>query len=156
MATKAKHFVPDGCHTATPYLIVRGAAKALEFYTAAFGATELYRLPMPDGKIGHAELRIGNSQLMLADEMPEMNIRGPQSFGGTPVGILLYVEDCDAMFARAVQAGATVDRPLADQFYGDRSGTVIDPFGHQWTLATHQEDVSPQEMAERMARMPAH
>ena len=152
MAGKATRYIPEGYHTVTPYLIVRGAAQALEFYRKAFNAKELYRLPMPDGKVGHAELRIGDSQVMLADEMPEMSIRGPQSLGGSPVGMCLYVEDCDALFNQAVSAGAKVERPLADQFYGDRSGTVIDPYGHKWTIATHKEDVTPEEMQRRMAQ----
>src|SRR5262245_25656139 len=118
MATKAKRFIPDGYQTVTPYLIVRGAAQALEFYKKAFNASELYRLPMPDGKIGHAEFRVGTSQLMLADEMPEMGIRGPQTLGGAGVGMCIYVEDCDALFKQAVAAGAKVERPVADQFYG--------------------------------------
>jgi PhnB protein len=153
MATPAKRYIPEGNHTLTPYLIVRGAVKAIEFYKQAFKASELYRLPMPDGRLGHAELQIGDSRLMLADEMPEMNIRGPESLGGSPVGLCLYVEDCDALFKQAVGAGAKVERELADQFYGDRSGTVIDPFGHKWTLATHREDVTPEEMQKRMAEL---
>jgi PhnB protein len=142
--------IPDGYHTVTPYLIVKGAASAIEFYKKAFGATELMRFPMPDGKVGHAEIKIGNSPIMLADEFPEMGARGPQSLGGSPVGILLYVEDVDTRFSQAVAAGATVERPLKDQFYGDRSGTVVDPFGHKWTIATHKEDVSLDEMHKRM------
>ena len=145
--------IPDGYHTATPYLIVRGAAQALDFYEAAFGATELYRLPDPSGRIGHAEIQIGDSRLMLADEFPEMGVRGPQSLNGTSVSILLYVEDVDARFQQAITAGATVTRPLKDQFYGDRSGTMTDPFGHQWTIATHKEDVSPEEMQTRYEAM---
>ena len=145
--------IPDGYHTATPYLIVRGAAQALDFYQAAFGATELYRLPDPSGRIGHAEIQIGDSRLMLADEFPEMGVRGPQSLNGTSVSILLYVEDVDARFQQAITAGATVTRPLKDQFYGDRSGTMTDPFGHQWTIATHKEDVSPEEMQTRYEAM---
>ncbi len=156
MATKATRFIPEGYHTVTPYLIVRGGAAAIEFYKKAFNATELVRMPMPNGKLGHAELRIGDSCVMLADEAPEMNARAPVTIGGTPVGLALYVEDCDAMFNRAVSAGAKVERPLADQFYGDRSGTIVDPFGHKWTIGTHKEDVSPEEMKERMAKLPAH
>ncbi len=152
MATKATRYMPEGYHTVTPYLIVRGAADAIEFYKRAFNATELFRMPMPNGKIGHAEIRIGNSHVMLADEMPEMNIRAPESFGGTPVGMYLYVEDADAVFNRAVAAGAKVDRPLADQFYGDRNGAIIDPYGHKWSIATHKEDLSPEEVKERMAK----
>jgi PhnB protein len=145
--------VPNGYHTVTPYLIVRGAASAIEFYKKAFGATELMRFPGPDGKIGHAEIRIGDSPVMLADEFPEMGHRAPQSLGGSAVGILLYVPDVDALFTRAAAAGAKVLRPLQDQFYGDRSVTVEDPFGHNWTLATHKEDVSHEEMQRRMQAM---
>lgn len=143
--------IPEGYHSLTPYLIVRGAATAIDFYVRAFGATELMRMPMPDGRIGHAELRIGDSQVMLADEMPEMKIVGPQSLGGTSVGLALYVEDCDRVFKQAITAGGTVDHELKDQFYGDRSGTLVDPFGHKWTVSTHVEDVSPEEMKRRMA-----
>ena len=138
--------IPDGYHTVTPYLIVQGAAKALDFYKKAFGATELVRMPGPGGKIMHAEVQIGDSRVMLADEFPEMDARGPQALGGTPVGLCIYVENVDALFDRAVTAGAKVLRPVVDQFYGDRSGTVADPFGHKWTIATHVEDVSPEEM----------
>ena len=146
--------VPAGYHTVTPYLIVRGGDAAIAFYKKAFHATEEVRMPMPDGRLGHAELKIGDSMIMLADEMPEMKIVGPQTLGGTSVGIALYVEDCDATFHQALAAGGTVDRPLQDQFYGDRSGTLIDPFGHKWTVATHKEDVSPEEMNRRMAQLP--
>lgn len=152
MATKAKRYIPESYHTVTPYLIVKNATQALEFYKRVFHATELFRMPMPNGKIGHAEIRIGDSNVMLADEAPEVNARSPQSIGGTPVGICLYVEDCDRMFQEAVAAGAKVERPLTDQFYGDRSATVIDPYGHKWTISTHQEDVSPEEMKQRMAQ----
>ena len=136
--------------TVTPYLIVNGTAKALEFYKKAFNATELYRMPMPDGRVGHAEMQLGSSRIMLGDEMPEMNSRGPNTLGGTPVGMCLYVEDCDALFRQAISAGGKVDREVTDQFYGDRSGTLVDPFGHKWTIATHKEDLSPQEMQKRM------
>jgi PhnB protein len=142
--------IPDGHHTVTPYLIVQGAAKALEFYKKAFGATETCRMPGPGGKVMHAEIKIGDSPVMLADEFPEMDARGPQALGGTPVGLCIYVENVDALFDRAVTAGAKVLRPVVDQFYGDRSGTVADPFGHKWTIATHKEDVSPEEMKRRM------
>lgn len=152
MANKATRAIPEGYHSVTPYLIVSGGAQALEFYKKAFNATELYRMPMPDGKLGHAEFQIGNSRVMLGDEMPEMDIRGPKSLGGTPVGLFIYVEDCDAVFNQAVRAGATVERPLADQFYGDRSGTVVDPYGHKWTIATHTEDLTPEEMQRRMSQ----
>jgi PhnB protein len=143
--------VPEGYHTVTPYLIVNGGAKAIEFYKRALGATEKLRLEGPDGKIGHAEIEIGDSVVMLADEFPEMGAKSPQSIGGTPVGICLYVENVDARFEQAVKAGAKIERPLQDQFYGDRSGTVIDPFGHKWTIATHIEDVSEEELSRRMA-----
>jgi PhnB protein len=145
--------VPDGYHTVTPYLIVSGGAKALDFYKRALGAEEQMRLEGPDGKIGHAEIKIGDSIVMLADEFPEMGAKSPQSIGGTPVGICLYVENVDARFDQAVKAGAKVERPVQDQFYGDRSGTVIDPFGHKWTIATHIEDLSPEEIGQRMAAM---
>ncbi len=141
--------IPAGYHTATIYLIVKGAAQALEFYKNAFGAVELMRMPGPNGTIGHAEIKIGDSPIMLADEFPEMGHKSPTTLGGTAAGIMIYVPDCDAMFAKAVSLGATVMKPLADQFYGDRSGTITDPFGHQWTIATHIEDVSPEEMERR-------
>jgi PhnB protein len=147
----AVSFKPDGYHTATPYLVVDGAAKAIEFYKQVFGAVELMRHDGPGGKVGHAEIRIGDSILMLADEFPEMGFRGPKSLGGSAVGLMLYVADADAMFQRAVAAGAEVKKPLADQFYGDRSGTVTDPFGHVWTISTHTEDVPPEEIERRMA-----
>lgn len=145
--------VPDGYHTVTPYIIVKGAAKALEFYQQAFGANVHICMDGPGGAIMHAEFRIGDSQVMLADEFPQMGAVSPTTLGGTPFGICLYVPDCDAMFDRAVAAGAKVERPLADQFYGDRSGTVLDPFGHKWTIATHIEDVSPAEMKRRGEEM---
>jgi PhnB protein len=145
--------VPDGYHTATPYLIIQGAAGALEFYKKAFAARELMRFPGPGGKVMHAEIKIGDSLIMLADEFPEMGFRSPQALGGSPVGIALYVEDVDAVFDRAVTAGAKVVKPVQDQFYGDRSGTVTDPYGHVWTIATHKEDVSHEEIQKRMAAM---
>lgn len=154
MASPAVRPVPAGYHTVTPYLIVRGGAKAIEFYKQAFNATEEVRMPMPDGRIGHAEIRIGDSHVMLADEMPEMKIVGPQSLGGTSVGIALYVEDCDAVFKQAIAAGGKIERDLQDQFYGDRNGTLIDPFGHKWTVSTHKEDLTPEEMNLRMAQLP--
>ena len=146
-------FQPDGYHTATPYLIIREAARALDFYKAAFGAVELFRMPMPDGKIGHAEILIGDSHIMLADECPESGARSPQALGGTSVSLMLYVENSDALTEQAVAAGATVVRPIQNQFYGDRSATLTDPFGHQWTIATHIEDVSPEEIDRRLAAM---
>ena len=142
--------VPEGYHTVTPYLIVDGGAAAIDYYKRAFGAEELVRMPGPGGKVMHAEIQIGDSRIMLADEFPEMDARGPRSRGGTPVSILLYVADCDAVFNRAVAAGATVKRPMKDQFYGDRSGTLEDPFGHCWSVATHKEDLTPEEMERRM------
>jgi PhnB protein len=144
---------PDGYHDVTPYLIVRGAAAAITFYERAFGATERMRLPMPGGKLGHAEVQVGDSVVMLADEMPEAGWKAPSSYGGTTVSLLVYVPDVDSAFDRAVGAGATVVRPLENQFYGDRTGTLTDPFGHMWTLATHVEDVSPEEMAARCSKM---
>lgn len=142
--------IPEGYHTVTPYLIVTGATAALEFYVKAFGATELMRLPGPDGKVMHAEFKIGDSPIMLADECPEMNAKSPQSYGGSPVSILLYVEDVDTLFKQALDAGSKEMRPVQDQFYGDRMGTLEDPFGHTWTLATHIEDVTPEEITQRM------
>jgi PhnB protein len=141
--------IPEGYHSVTPYLIVRGGADAIEFYKKAFGAVELFRMPSPDGKIGHAEIKIGDSPIMLADEYPDMGYNGPQSIGGSPVSLMIYVDDVDTVFNRAVEAGATVKEALQDKFYGDRIGTVIDPFGHRWHLATHKEDVSMEEMERR-------
>jgi PhnB protein len=143
--------IPDGYHSITPYLIVSGASSAIDFYKKVFAATEIMQLPGPGGKVMHAEIKIGDSMVMLADEFPEMNIQGPESIGGSPVGICLYVEDADTTFKRAIDAGATEERPLQDQFYGDRSGTVVDPFGHKWTICTHIEDLSPEEIEKRMA-----
>jgi len=143
--------VPDGYHTLTPYIVVDGAADAIAFYQKAFGAEEIYRMPGPGGKVMHAEIQIGDSRLMLSDAIPEMGGRSPKSLGGSPASILIYVRDVDAAFARAVGAGATVDMPLMDMFWGDRYGKVKDPFGHLWQLATHVEDVSPEEMGKRAA-----
>ena len=150
MTNKVKP-IPEGYHTATPYLIVKDAARAIEFYKKAFGATELMRMPGTGGKIGHAEIKIGDSPIMLADEVPGMGFRSPESLGGSPISILLYVEDVDVVFSEALAAGAKVQRPVADQFYGDRTGGVTDPFGHVWYIATHKEDVSPEEMKKRAA-----
>lgn len=141
--------IPEGYHSVTPYLIIRGAAKALAFYKLAFGATEKLRMEAPDGRISHAEILIGDSTLMLADEHPEIGAKSPESWGGSPVSLMLYVENVDQVFAQAVKAGAAVERPLADQFYGDRTGGLKDPFGHVWYVATHIEDVSPEEMDRR-------
>ncbi len=146
MATPA---IPEGYRTATPYLIVQGAADAIEFYKRAFGATEMLRMADPQGRVGHAEIRIGDSVIMLADEHPGMGYRAPPSLGGSSVSILLYLEDVDAVCERAVKAGARMLRPVANQFYGDRSGTLEDPFGHVWTIATHVEDVPPEELQRR-------
>jgi PhnB protein len=143
---------PDGYHTATPYLITKGAAAAIDFYKKAFSATELLRMTDPKtGAIGHAEIKIGDSPIMLADEHPDMGFKSPKSLGGTPVSLMLYVDDVDAMAQQALAAGAKVMRPVQDQFYGDRSGTFEDPFGHVWTLATHKEDLSPEEIGKRAA-----
>lgn len=143
--------IPDGYHTITPYLMLRDATRAIDFYKDVFGAEEIRRMPMPDGRVGHAELRIGDSIVMLADEFPEMGYVGPATRGGTTVGLNLYVADCDAVFNRAVAAGSKVLKEMADQFYGDRNGTIEDPFGHWWTINTHVEDVSEEEMARRAA-----
>lgn len=145
--------IPDGYATVTPYLIVRDGAKALDFYKRAFAATELYRLAAPDGKVLHAEMQIGNSRIMMAEEVPQMGARSPQALGGSPVSILLYVEGVDARVQQANAAGAKVVRPLQDQFYGDRSATLEDPFGHVWTIATHIEDVPPAEIQKRAEAM---
>ncbi|MET0808120.1 MAG: VOC family protein [Pseudoxanthomonas sp.] len=143
------HYLPDGYHAVTAYLMVDDAARALAFYAEAFGARELFRLPM-GAKIGHAEITIGDTRLMLADEFPEMNALGPNRRGGPTASFVIYVPDADAAYERAVRAGAEVDRPLRNEFWGDRIGSVIDPFGHRWSLATHLEDVAPEEMQKRM------
>ena len=142
--------IPDGYHSVTPYLICDRAADAIEYYKKAFGATELFRMDH-EGKVGHAELKIGDSPIMLADEYPQMGYRSPKALGGTPVSIMIYVEDVDSVYQQAIDAGATEVKPLQDQFYGDRSGTLTDPFGHVWTIATHKEDVTMEEMNRRMA-----
>jgi PhnB protein len=142
--------IPSGFHTLTPHLVVKGAGKAIEFYKKAFGAQEVGRLPGPDGKsIIHADLKIGDSHVFLVDEMPEMGCRGPQTIGGTPITIHMYVEDVDAAFGKAVAAGAQVKVPLSDMFWGDRYGMLADPFGHAWSLATHKEDLTPDEIGKR-------
>lgn len=143
--------IPDDYRGATPYLCVRNAASALDFYAKAFGAQETMRIAQPDGRIGHAEFRIGAAPIMLADEFPEMDFRSPQSLRGTPVNILVYVDDVDAFVARAQAAGAVVKRAVEDQFYGDRLGVLEDPFGHSWSFATRIEDVAPEEMRRRAA-----
>ncbi len=142
--------VPDGFHTVTPYLIVRDAASALEFYKKAFGAVETLRHLGPTGKVMHAQIRVGSSPLMLSEEFPDVGTRGPQSLGGTAVFLYLYVEDADSWYQRAVAAGAQVVRPLNDEFYGDRAGTVGDPFGHVWTIASRKEDLTPEETQRRL------
>jgi len=142
--------IPDGYHTVTPYIICQGAAKALDLYKAAFGAREIMRYEM-GGVVGHAEIQIGDSRVMLADEFPDIGAVSPKTLGGTASGLCIYMPDVDAAVAKAVAAGCTVERPLQNQFYGDRSATLRDPFGHKWTLATHVEDVSPEELKRRMA-----
>jgi PhnB protein len=141
--------IPEGYHAVTPYLIVRGGGDAIEFYKKAFGAVELFRFPSPDGKIGHAEIKIGDSPIMLADEYPEMGYKGPQTIGGSSVSLMIYVADVDSTFNRAIESGGTVKDAVQDKFYGDRIGTLIDPFGHVWHIATHKEDVSMEEMERR-------
>jgi PhnB protein len=143
--------IPEGYHSVTPYLCVKGAAQAIEFYKKAFSTIERMRIAHPDGRVSHAELQVGDSMIMLSDEFPEMGARSPQSLGGSPVSIHLYVEDVDAIFYQAAAAGAKVKRPVADQFYGDRLGGVEDPFGHIWWISTHKEDLSPQEIERRVA-----
>jgi PhnB protein len=150
MARKAKP-TPRGYRTVTPYLTIKDAASAIDFYKQAFQAKVLMCLSEPSGKVGHAEIKIGDSRIMLADEYPELGSRGPQSFGGSPVSILLYVEDCDDMFERAIAKGARVVKAMSDQFYGDRAGTLEDPFGHVWTIATHVEDLTSEEILKRAA-----
>ncbi len=145
--------IPDGMHTLTPHLVCSNAAEAIEFYKRAFGAVEEARLPGPGGKLMHAQVRIGDSPLMLVDAFPEWGTRGPDELKGSPVTLHLYVQDADAAFERAVAAGATVTMPLADMFWGDRYGQVKDPFGHQWSIATHIRDLGPEEIREAMAQM---
>jgi len=147
--------IPQGFHTATPYLTLNDAARAIDFYKRAFGAQEVMRMNGPGGKIGHAEIKIGDSIIMLADEMPGSGSRSPQSLSGTTAGIFLYVENADAVFNQAVSAGAKVEAPLADMFWGDRFGSLKDPFGHSWSVATHKEDVAPAEMSKRMQEFAA-
>ena len=146
---------PKGYHAVTPYLSVKGAASAIAFYKKAFGAKEIMRIPGPGGTIGHSEIQIGDSRIMLADEYPEMNFRSPQAFGGTPVAISLYVQDVDRVVKKAIAGGAKVLRPVTDQFYGDRSGSLEDPFGHVWHVATHKEDIPMKELKKRAAAMAA-
>ena len=146
--------IPDGYPRVTPYLYVGGARQAIDFYKSILGAEERMSMPGPDGKVGHAELTIGESVIMLADEFPDMGALGPKSVGGSPVTIHVYVQDVDDTFDRAVKAGAAVLRPVEDKFYGDRGGEFEDPYGHRWSIATHVEDVSPEEMQQRMGQMP--
>ena len=141
--------IPEGYHTVTPYLAVDDATEAIEYYTKAFGAKERVRMETPDGKVGHAELEIGDSLVMLSDPFPQASTKPPNELGGTSVSVFMYVEDVDAVVKQAVDAGATVTMEVADQFWGDRFGSVKDPFGHLWSIATHVEDVPPEEMAER-------
>ncbi|PTR07999.1 PhnB protein [Nitrosospira sp. Nsp5] len=156
MATKIKP-IPNGYHTLTAYLTVRGASDAIEFYKKAFGATELFRLNMPDGKIAHGEFKIGDSIFMISDENPECASTCPETLGGSPVTLHLYVTDADATFSDAIKAGAKETMPLANQFWGDRMGKLADPFGHQWLIATHIEAVDPSELQSRMeAHCTAH
>jgi PhnB protein len=145
--------IPEGYDAVTPYLVIKGASAAIDYYKKVFGAAERMRMDAPGGMIGHAEMTIGGSMIMLADEYPDMGYRGPKAFGGSPVSLLLYVPNVDEVFKRAVDAGAKPLRPVADQFYGDRMGTLEDPFGHVWSIATHVEDVSPEEMRRRSEKM---
>ncbi len=144
--------IPEGYHSLTPYLVIDGAAAAMEYYKKAFGATELFRMEH-EGKIGHAEMKIGDSPLMLADLCAEQGHKDPKTLGGSPVGLMIYVDDVDTIYPQAIAAGGTEVKPLQDQFYGDRSGTLTDPFGHVWTVATHKEDVTPEEIDKRLAAM---
>lgn len=144
---------PEGYHTLTPYFCFKSADAAISWYRDALGATEVYRFPTPDGGVAHAELQIGDSRLMLSDEMPAWGNKSAQTMGGSPIGFHVYVDDADTAFDRAIKAGATVQRPVVNQFYGDRSGTFIDPFGYQWTVGTHIEDVSNEELSARMRKM---
>ena len=149
------NYRPEGYSTVTPYLTIKGAAEAIDFYKKAFGATEVFRMPMGD-TIAHAEIRIGDSHIMLSDEYPDMDMLSPPSRGGATSSLMLYLEDADSAFEQAVAAGATAERPVEDQFWGDRMGTVVDPFGHRWSLATHTEDIEPEELQRRMAEMTAN
>lgn len=148
--------IPEGYHSVTPYLHIRGAADAIGYYKKVFGATEIMRMPSPGGKVGHAEIRIGDSMVMLADENPQIGALSPQSVGGTSFGLAVYVANVDAVVQKAVESGAKLLSPVKNQFYGDRSGTITDPFGHRWYIATHVEDVTPEEMQKRMAAASAH
>ena len=151
--SKAVNYIPKGYHTVTPYLVIKGAAKAIDYYKSVFGATVVVRMDGPGGTVGHAELQIGDSRFMLADENPQMGNRSAESIGGSPVSLYVYLPDCDKVVDKAVAGGAKVLKPVADQFYGDRSGFIQDPFGHLWGIATHVEDVSETEMKERMKKV---
>ena len=144
--------IPEGYHSVTPYLVIDGAAEAIRFYSEAFGATEVLRMPMGD-KVAHAEIKIGDSHVMLSDEWPDMDLLGPAKRGGATASLMIYLTEVDVAFQRALDAGASQERPVEDQFWGDRMGTLVDPFGHRWTLATHIEDVSEEEMGRRMQAM---
>lgn len=146
-------YIPEGYNSVTPYLIIKGAAQAIEYYKNVFGATVAVRMDGPNGLVGHAELQIGNSRIMLADENPQMGYRSAESIGASPVSMYVYLPDCDAVVEKAAAQGAKILKPVADQFYGDRSGFIQDPFGHLWGIATHKEDVSAEEMKERMKKM---
>jgi len=146
-------YIPKGYNTITPYLVIKGAAKAIEYYKSVFGATVVVRMDGPNGTVGHAELQIGDSRIMLADENLQMGNRSAESIGASPVSLYVYLPDCDKVVAKAAAEGAKILKPVADQFYGDRSGFLQDPFGHMWGIATHKEDVSPTEMKERMKKM---
>lgn len=146
---KKVHYIPKGYNTITPYLVIKGAATAIEYYKSVFGATVVVRMDGPDGRVGHAELQIGDSRIMLADENPQMGHRSAETIGASPVSLYVYLPDCDKVVAKAAAEGAKIQRPVADQFYGDRSGFIQDPFGHLWGIATHKEDLSPKEMDER-------
>lgn len=150
---KKVSYIPAGTQNVIPYLTVRGGVQALDFYKKAFGAKEKGRMLMPDGKLGHGEIQIGDCRIMIGDEAPEWGNHSPQSLSGTPVGICIYVRNVDAVFAQALKAGARVDRAVEDQFYGDRSGSLVDPFGHKWTISTHKEDISFREMQKRATRL---
>lgn len=150
---KPVSYIPEGYNTVTPYLVIKGAAKAIDYYKNVFGAKVVVRMDGPDGLVGHAELQIGDSRIMLADENPGMGHRSAETIGASPVSLYIYLPDCDKVVDKAVAAGAKIQRPVADQFYGDRSGFIQDPFGHLWGIATHKEDVSPEEMNERMKKM---
>lgn len=152
MNTKVKP-IPDGYHSITPYLIINGASNAIEFYKKAFNAIEHLRIPGPDNKVGHAEISVGNSKIMMADESAAMNAFSPTTLGNSPVTLHFYTEDVDALFAQAVAAGAKVLRPVENMFYGDRAGSIEDPFGHKWYLSTHVEEVSEEELQKRMAAL---